>query len=220
MKNVLSEFIGTFLIVFCGTGAVIINEVQHGVIGNTGIAITFGLTVMAVIHGLKPFGNTHFNPAVSVVFLVKNKISVSTAVYEIIFQCLGAITASGLLRLMFFNNETLGATIPAGSSIQSFVLEIVLTFFLLLVIVRGPVKKNEIPVSVAAGGVVLLEAMFAGPISGASMNPARSIGPALISGHTEYLWIYLFAPLIGAMIAVLLTEILSGTKVKMSKLTR
>ena len=122
----------------------------------------------------------------------------------VLSQCAGALAASGLLKLLFPATKTLGATLPAGLPGQSFVLEIVLTLILMFVIlcVSTGAKEKGIMAGVAIGGVVALEAMFAGPISGASMNPARSLGPAVVSGDLAHLWIYLAAPVVGAVFAV------------------
>jgi aquaporin Z len=119
-------------------------------------------------------------------------------------QTAGAFAASFLLRFLFPVDPTLGATLPTGPATQSFVLEIVLTFFLMLVIlsVSTGAREKGITAGMAVGGVIALEAMFAGPICGASMNPARSFAPAAVSGHLEHLWIYLAGPMVGALLAV------------------
>lgn len=204
MRKYIAEAIGTFAIVFCGTGAIIINQQTQGAIGHVGIAITFGLIVTTMIYGLGHISGAHFNPAVSVSFCLAKKFPVAQLAPYIISQIAGALLASGILRLLFPENELLGATIPSGSDLQSFILELLLTFFLMMVILnvsRGA-KEEGMYAGLAIGMVVLLEAMFAGPISGASMNPARSAGPALISGHTEHLWLYVTATTLGACLAV------------------
>jgi aquaporin NIP len=119
-------------------------------------------------------------------------------------QCLGAVAASGFLRALFPAHATLGATLPAGTEWQSFALEFILTFLLMFVIlnVSTGAKEKGITAGIAVGSVIGLEAMFAGPICGASMNPARSLAPALVSGHFEHLWIYLVAPVLGAALAI------------------
>src|SRR5450432_3611361 len=191
MKKYASEFIGTFALVFCGTGAVIVNEVVPGSVTHVGIAITFGLIVMAMIYALGEKSGAHINPAVTIAFAVNGNFPRKQIAAYIISQLAGAIAASAVLKLLFTSSVLLGATIPAGSNLQSFVLEFILTFFLMLVIInvaKGS-KEQGLFAVIAIGSVVLLEAMFAGPISGASMNPARSLAPAVISGHTEYLWL-------------------------------
>ena len=201
MKKYIAEAIGTFAIVFCGTGAIIINQETNGTVTHPGIAIVFGLIVMAMIYAFGNISGAHFNPAVSIAFTLANKFNVRQLIPYIISQLSGAILASVLLRYLFPLNKLLGATIPAGSDMQSFILEGVLSFLLMLVILHV-VHKETTLAGLAIGSVILLEAMFAGPICGASMNPARSIAPAFISFHFEHLWIYIVAPVSGAMLAV------------------
>jgi aquaporin Z len=204
MKKYIAEAIGTFAIVFFGTGAIIINQQTNGTITHVGIAITFGFTVMSMIYALGNISGAHFNPAVSVAFVLARKFEKKQLLPYIISQLAGATAASTILRLLFPANQFLGATIPAGDEMQSFMLELILTFFLMLVIlnVAHGSKEQGMFAGLAIGSVVLLEAMCAGPICGASMNPARSIAPAIISTHIEHLWIYMTAPVIGAGVAV------------------
>ena len=210
MKQYLAEFIGTFALVFCGTGAVIVNEVIPGSVTHVGIAMVFGLIVMAMIYALGEKSGAHLNPAVTIAFSVNGNFPVKEILPYVVSQLLGAISASGILKLLFPHSVSSGATIPSGSNGQSFVLECVLTFFLMLVIVnvaKGS-KEQGLFAGVAIGSVVLLEAMFAGPVSGASMNPARSIGPAIISGHVKQVWIYIIAPVSGALLAVIVNKLM------------
>lgn len=204
LRNYFSEFIGTFAIVFCGTGAIIIDQETHGAISHAGIAITFGLIVMAMIYALGNVSGAHFNPAVSIAFYVAGKFPVKELAPYIFSQLAGAVFGSVVLRFLFPLNSMLGATMPAGSEMQSFVLEFILTYLLMLVIMNVAHGSHEqgMFAGLAIGSVVLLEAMFAGPICGASMNPARSFSPALISGHLEHLWLYFLAPITGAIAAV------------------
>lgn len=204
MKKYIAEIIGTFALVFCGTGAIITNQETDGVITHAGIAITFGLIVSAMIYTVGDISGAHLNPAVTLAFWVARTFPGKEIVPYIISQAAGAFAASLTLKLLFPANDTLGATLPAGSPMQSFVLEAILTFILMFVILRvaNGSKEQGMFAGLAIGGVVLLEAMFAGPICGASMNPIRSISPAITSGHTEHLWIYIFAPILGAITAV------------------
>jgi len=204
MKKYIAELIGTFALVFCGTGAIVINQESGGAVTHVGIAITFGLIVMSMIYALGNVSGAHINPAVSIAFTVAGKFPVKRLTPYIVAQFAGALLASGTLKLLFPTNQFLGATIPAGSDIQSFVLELLLTFFLMLVIlnVAHGSKEQGMFAGLAIGGVVALEAMFAGPICGASMNPARSIGPALMSANMQSLWLYIVAPVLGACAAV------------------
>jgi len=211
MKKYIAEAIGTFAIVFCGTGAIIINQQSNGAITHVGIAITFGFIVMSMIYALGNISGAHFNPAVTIAFAIAKKFEVKQITHYIISQVIGAITASVILRLLFPDNQLLGATLPAGSEMQSFVLEFILTFFLMLVIlnVAHGSKEQGMFAGLAIGAVVLLEAMFAGPICGASMNPARSIAPAIVSTHLEHLWLYLVAPVTGAAASVFIWKYIS-----------
>lgn len=206
MKKYIAEFIGTFALVFCGTGAIVINQETGGVITHAGIAITFGLVVMSMIYALGNVSGAHINPAVSIAFTIAKRFPAKMLLPYIISQLAGALVASAVLKLLFPANETLGATIPAGSDMQSFVLEFILTFLLMFVImsVSHGSKEEGMFAGLAIGGVVTLEAMFAGPICGASMNPARSFAPALVSGHLQSLWIYMLAPAAGAIAGVFL----------------
>ena len=210
MKKYIAEFIGTFGLVFCGTGAVIVNEVIPGSVSHVGIAITFGLIVMVMIYALGNISGAHLNPAVSIAFTWSGSFPVKSLAPYIASQLAGALAASVVLKLIFPSSALLGATMPAGSDSQSFVLECILSFFLVLVIfgVAKGSKEQGLFAGVAIGGVVLLEAMFAGPVCGASMNPARSIGPAIIAGELNHLWIYITAPVIGALAATAVHKII------------
>jgi len=190
--------------VFCGTGAMTINEVTGGEVTHVGIAITWGLIVMAMIYAFAETSGAHFNPAVSIAFAYAKKFSWKEVPKYIIAQILGALLASLILWFLFPASETLGATIATVDVWRAFVLELLLTFFLMVVIINVSTGSKEIGVvaGIAIGGVVLLEAMFAGPITNASMNPARSIAPAIVSGNLQYLWMYITAPILGALLAV------------------
>jgi len=204
MKKFIAEAIGTFALVFAGTGAIIINDVTGGGVSHVGIALTFGLVVLAMIYSVGEVSGAHLNPAVTCGFWLAGRLPGGLVGPYVISQCLGAFAASGILRLLFPSHSTLGSTLPAGGDLQSFVLELVLTFLLMFVIlnVSTGAKEKGITAGMAVGSIIGLEAMFAGKICGASMNPARSLAPALVSGHVEHLWLYLIAPLLGAGIAV------------------
>lgn len=204
MRNYIAELIGTFALVFCGTGAIVINQQSGGVITHSGIAITFGLIVMSMIYSLGNISGAHLNPAVSIAFTIAGRFPAKQLPGYIIGQLSGALLASLTLKFLFPASVLLGATMPAGSEMQSFIMELILTFFLMLVIVNVAIgsKEQGMFAGLAIGAVVALEAMFAGPVCGASMNPVRSIAPALVSGHTEHLWLYIAAPIIGAALAI------------------
>src|SRR6516162_8125752 len=205
MKRLAAEALGAFALVFAGTGAIVINDVTGGTVSHVGVALMFGLIVLAMIYAVGDVSGAHLNPAVTLGFFVARRFEGRWVVPYIASQCLGAFLASLTLRLMFPTHATLGATLPAGDAIQSFVLEVILTFLLMFVIlsVSTGSKEKGVLVGVAVGSVIALEALFAGPISGASMNPARSLAPALVSVRLESLWVYLTAPVLGACAGVL-----------------
>jgi aquaporin NIP len=205
MRRYPAEFLGTFILVFCGTGAIIVSR-ETGQPSHAGIAATFGLTVMVLVYSLSRFSGAHLNPAVSIALAISGRFPANKLLPYIGSQIAGALTASVVMRLLFPASDDLGATIPAGGSLQSFVLEFFLAFILMLVILStaDESKYSSIIAPLAIGATVGLEAMFAGPISGASMNPARSIGPALISGNISTLWVYIAAPILGAAAATFL----------------
>ena len=204
VKKWIGEFVGTFALVFAGTGAIVINEISGGAVTHVGVAITFGLIVLAMIYTVGDVSGAHLNPAVSLGFYAARRFAGRELVPYIASQCAGAFAASGMLRLLFPQNELLGTTVPTGSVTQSFFLELILTTVLMLVILSVSIGAAEkgITAGIVVGAVIALEAMFAGPISGASMNPARSLAPAVVSGHLSSLWVYLLAPLIGGLVGV------------------
>lgn len=204
IRKCVAEAIGTFALVFAGTGAIVINDVSQGAISHVGIALTFGLVVMAMIYAIGDVSGAHINPAVTMAFWVARRFDGRHVVPYIAAQLLGALVASGVLRVLFLEHATLGATLPAGPWWQSFVFEVLLTFLLMFVIlnVSTGAKEKGIMAGAAVGGVVAFEALFAGPICGASMNPARSIAPALVSLNVQHVWLYIVAPMLGALLAV------------------
>ena len=204
-KKYAAEFIGTFGLVFAGTGAIIINDVSGGAVTNVGIGLTFGLIVLAMIYAIGDVSGAHLNPAVTLGFFAAHRLEAKMILPYVLSQVSGALAASLLLRGLFPQHLTLGSTAPAGPALQSLILEIVLTAFLMFVIlnVSEGAKERGITAGIAIGSVIALEALFAGPICGASMNPARSFAPAVVSQHLGNLWIYVVAPITGALIAVI-----------------
>jgi aquaporin Z len=201
---IAAELFGTFCLVFAGTGAIVVNTMTGGTVSHAGVAIVFGLVVMAMVYAVGDISGAHLNPAVTVGFWLAGRLPARRVPMYVASQMVGALLASACVRLIVGNAAHLGATLPAGGEMQSFALEVVLTCILMVVILcvaTGP-KETGILAGIAIGGVIGLEAMFAGPISGASMNPARSLAPAVVSGQLQYLWVYLAAPLVGAALAV------------------
>jgi aquaporin Z len=205
MRRLAAEATGTFALVFAGTGAIVINDTAGGIVTHVGIALTFGLIVLAMIYAVGDVSGAHLNPAVTLGFFAARRFEGRLVAPYIASQCAGAILASLTLRLLFPSHVTLGATLPAGSEGQSFTLEVILTLLLMFVIlsVSTGSKEKGILAGVAVGSVIALEALFAGPICGASMNPARSLAPALVSLRLDSLWVYLTAPVLGAAVGVL-----------------
>ena len=203
-KKLVAEFLGTFCLVFAGTGAIVIDTVSGGAVSHVGVALTFGLIVLAMIYTIGDISGAHINPAVTIGFFVARRFEARNVLPYVMSQCAGALLASVALRFLFPQSATLGATVPADSAMQSFVLEMILTALLMFVIlsVSTGAREKGITAGIAVGAVIGLEALFAGPISGASMNPARSLAPAVISGNTQMVWIYLVAPVLGALLAV------------------
>lgn len=203
-RRLVAEAFGTFCLVFAGTGAAVVDEVTGGSVTHVGVALTFGLVVMAMVYSLGKVSGCHINPAVTVGLAAAGRFERALVLPYIGGQCLGAFLASGTLRLLFPDSVTLGATLPARGDLQSLVLEFILTLILMVVILAVASGGEEMkPLGgVVIGGVIGLEALFAGPISGASMNPARSLAPAVVGMHLGCVWIYLAAPLAGALASV------------------
>ncbi|MFB0937778.1 MAG: MIP family channel protein [Urechidicola sp.] len=212
MKKYIAEFIGTYALVFFGTGAMVVESI-HPNIGVVGIAIAFGAVVMAMIYAFGETSGAHINPAVTIGFAFAGRFEKKEVVPYILFQILGAIAASFTLKFLFPDLALYGNTLPSDGWLQSFVLEFILTLILMLVIIKvsSGSKETGTMAAIAIGGTVLIEALVFGPITGASMNPARSIAPALASGNFQDLWLYIVAPVIGAIVAILICP-LTGTK--------
>lgn len=203
-KKYLAELIGTYALIFCGTGAIMINDISGGAVGHLGIALTFGFIVTAMIYAIGEVSGAHINPAVSIAFWAAGVFSFKDLIPYIFAQLIGAIFASATLYFLFPEANTMGETIPTGTALQSFILEIILTFFLMFVIINVATgsKETGTMAGLAIGLVVLLEAAFAGPICGASMNPARSIAPAIFAGNFNHLWLYIAGPIVGALLSI------------------
>lgn len=205
MKKYWAELLGTYILVFVGTGAIMINEITGGTVSHLGVGLSFGLVVMAMIYAIGDISGAHINPAVTIAFAVAKRLPKNQILPYISFQLVGAILASASLYFIFPEASTMGETLPLkGNWEQSFILEFILTFILMFVILNVSTgsKEKGITAALAVGGVVAFEATFAGPICGASMNPARSIAPAIFSGDLTHLWLYVVATILGAILAV------------------
>lgn len=199
----LAEVIGTFALVFAGCGAIVVNDLYAGVLGHLGICFVFGLIVLAMIYAVGNISGAHLNPAVTLGFMFAGRLAKTEAPRYIISQLIGAVAAAVALRMLFADHTTLGATLAHIGSLRAFVVEALLSFLLMFVILNvstGHMEKG-IMAGVAVGATITLEALIGGPLTGASMNPARSIGPALIGGQLQGLWIYCTAPVIGTFLA-------------------
>jgi len=208
----LAEGIGTFGLVFAGCGAIMIDTLSHGQITHVGIGLVFGLIITVMIYALGHISGAHFNPAVTLGFVLARHLPLRRLVGYWLAQCSGAVLAAVCLRLLFGPVAHLGTALPMGSggAWQSFGLEALLTFFLMFVIMAMATDTRAVgqAAALAIGSTVGLEALFAGPICGASMNPARSFGPALVSLTWTDQWVYLIAPFLGAIAGALVYRVL------------
>jgi len=215
MKKYWAELLGTYILVFVGTGAIMINEITGGEVSHLGVGLSFGLVVMAMIYAIGDISGAHINPAVTIAFAIAKRFPKNQILPYISFQLAGAILASASLYFIFPESNTMGETLPLKEDwIQSFMLEFILTFILMFVILNVSTgsKEKGITAALAVGGVVAFEATFAGPISGASMNPARSIAPAIFSGDLTHLWLYVIATILGSILAVYSCKLIQSDK--------
>jgi MIP family channel proteins len=215
LRALVAEAIGTFALVFAGCGAIMVDAKTHQ-LGHVGVAITFGLVIMFGIYAVGHISGAHFNPSVTLAFVLSRHFPWRRAVGYWGAQLAGAIAAAAVLRGSLGNVADVGATLPSGSQGQSFLWELVLTFFLMFVIMAVATDTRAVgeAAAIAVGGTVLFDAMFGGPISGASMNPARSAGPALVSGDLHALWLYIVAPICGAALAALAYQFVRGEQTR------
>lgn len=211
-RRAAAEFVGTFGLVFSGCGAIITNAVTGGTVTHVGVGLTFGLIIATMIYATGHISGAHFNPAVTLAFAATRHFPLALVPAYLAAQFGGAIAASITLRLLFGDVAYLGTTLPAGGAGQSLVLEVVLTFFLMFVIISVATDTRAVgqAAALAIGGTVGLEALFAGPISGASMNPARSLAPALVSGMWTAQWLYIVGPIVGALLGAFAYQFIRG----------
>lgn len=211
-NRIFSEFVGTFCLVFFGCGAVAVDGIYGGVLGSVGVSLAFGLVIMIMIYAVGNISGAHFNPAVTIGFFFARRLKAKRIAPYILSQFAGALSAAGVLRLLFPESQGLGMTEPAGGLWTSALVEVLLTFVLMFVILNvssGHMEKG-IMAGVAIGGTVALAALAFGPISGASMNPARSLGPAAFSWRWQDQWIYMTAPVMGAALASPMCRLIQG----------
>jgi aquaporin Z len=208
----LAEAIGAFALVFTGCGAIIVNDQPGAPLGHLGVSLVFGLIILVMIYAVGNVSGAHFNPAVTLAFACARRLSWRRVPEYVVSQAAGALLAAAVLRGLFPEHETLGATLPAGGLWRSAAMEVSLTFILMFVIFNvstGHAEKG-IMAGVAVGATIAVAALFGGPVSGASLNPARSLGPAVVAGQWRHLWLYLVAPPAGALLAVPTCRLVQG----------
>jgi MIP family channel proteins len=213
IRRAVAEGIGVFALVFAGCGAIVAEAEHPGTLGTVGIALVFGLVIMAMIYATGHLSGAHLNPAVTVAFVVTRHFPRAEALAYLVAQLAGALAAAGLLAAIWPSEPAaLGATLPTVGVGSALAYEAVLTAFLMFVILAVATDTRAVgpAAAIAIGGTVGLDALFGGPITGASMNPARSIGPALVSGELHDLWIYIAAPLAGAIVGAVAYQLVRG----------
>ena len=215
LRAATAEAIGAFALVFAGAGAVMVDAKTHA-LGHVGVAITFGLVIMAMIYAVGHISGAHFNGAVTFAFTLTRHFPWTRALVYWAAQLIGAVTAAAVLRGSLGDAAHVGATLPSGSQGQSFLWEAVLSAILMFVIMAVATDTRAVgeAAAIAIGGTIGLDAMFGGPISGASMNPMRSMGPAFVSGDLHALWVYIVAPVLGASIGALLYQFVRSEAVR------
>jgi aquaporin NIP len=215
VRTLTAEAIGTFALVFAGCGAIMVDQKTHQ-LGHVGVAITFGLVIMFGIYAVGHISGAHFNPSVTFAFALTRHFPWTRAVGYWGAQLVGAFAAALLLRASLGNRADVGATLPSGSQGQAFLWELILTFFLMFVILAVATDTRAVgeAAAIAIGGTIGLDAMFGGPVTGASMNPARSLAPAVVSGNLHALWLYIVAPVAGASLGGLAYQFVRGEQAR------
>lgn len=216
LQRYLAEFVGTFILIFVGTGFIVVDSVSKGSIGHPGISFGFGLTVMFIIYAIGHISGSHINPAATLAFAVVRHFPPIDILPYWIAQISGAIVASATLKALFGNVAGLGATVPSAGVATSLIIELFIGFILMFVVISVATDTRAVGefAAVAIGGTVATLALFAGPVSGASLNPARSIGPALLSGRLDNLWIYIVGPMVGFVLGALAYQLLKDRRAR------
>ena len=212
-RRALAEALGTFALVFAGCGAIVTDAERGGALGAVGIGLVFGLVILAAIAALGHISGAHFNPAVSAGFWLTRHMPGRETVAYVAAQLAGGVAAALLLWVIWPSQPAdLGATAPTIAAGRALLLEAVMTALLMLVIISVATDTRAVgaPAAIAIGATVALDAMFGGPLTGASMNPARSLAPALVSGHLADLWIYIAGPVLGAIAGALAYQYVRG----------
>ncbi|XP_030481166.1 aquaporin NIP1-2 isoform X2 [Cannabis sativa] len=223
LKMLLAEVLGTYFLVFAGCASVVVNLAEDKVVTFPGISIVWGLVVMVMVYSVGHISGAHFNPAVTIAFATTRRFPLKQVPAYVLAQVLGSTLASGTLRLLFTGKQDhFFGTLPTGSDMQSFVLEFVITFYLMFVVSGVSTDNRAIGelAGLAVGSTVLLNVMFAGPISGASMNPARSLGPAIVATRYKGLWIYLVSPTLGAIAGAWVYNLIRFTNKPLREITK
>ncbi|HET8956318.1 MAG TPA: aquaporin [Solirubrobacterales bacterium] len=213
IRRAAAEGIGVFALVFAGCGAIVAEAEHPGALGAIGIAFVFGLIVMAMVYATGHLSGAHLNPAVTLAFALTRHFPGHETLAYLAAQVAGALAAAALLAAVWPGQPAdLGTTLPSVGTGSAFVYEVVLTAFLMFVIMAVATDTRAVgaAAAIAIGGTVGLDALFGGPVTGASMNPARSLGPALVSGELHDLWLYLLAPPLGAALGALAYQLVRG----------
>lgn len=212
-RRAVAECVGTFVLVAAGCGAIVVNQAT-GALGHAGVAASFGLVVMVMIAAVGHISGAHLNPAVTIAFALTRHFEWRAVPAYVAGQLLGAVAGAAVLRAIFPGPGSLGATAPVGAPLQALGLEILLSAVLMFVIVSVATDTRAVGqlAAIAIGGTVALDALWGGPISGASMNPARSFGPALVAGAWRAHWIYWLGPIVGAVLGAAIYQFLRSEK--------
>lgn len=213
-RRTVAEGLGTYALVTAGCGAIVVNTLTHGAITHAGVALTFGFIILVMIAAVGHISGAHFNPAVTIAFAITRHFRWREVVFYVVGQLLGATLGAFTLRLLFDSVANLGVTLPAGNAGQAFGLEVLLTAVLMFVIISVATDTRAAGqlAALAIGATVALDALWGGLISGASMNPARSFGPALVSGLWQDHWVYWLGPILGAILGALLYQFIRQPK--------